>query len=74
VDRYFASSKICHHCGHKVEAMPTDIREWQCPVCGNTNDRDVNAAKNIELQALIDTYGEELGRKYHEQGFVPDVI
>lgn len=73
VNKYYASSKICHHCGYKMPAMPTDVRKWQCPDCGEINDRDINAANNIELQALIDTYGEELGRKYHELGFVTNV-
>ncbi len=47
VDRFFPSSKTCHGCGHVVNKLPLNIREWECPRCGATHDRDVNAAKNI---------------------------
>lgn len=49
VDRFFPSSKMCSVCGHVVESMPLDIREWDCPKCGTHHDRDENAAKNIEM-------------------------
>jgi putative transposase len=48
VDRFFPSSKMCSACGHIVESLPLDIREWDCPKCGAHHDRDENAAKNIE--------------------------
>ena len=47
IDRWFPSSKRCGNCGHIVEKMPLNIREWNCPVCGTHHDRDVNAARNI---------------------------
>ena len=50
-DRFYASSKICSACGHKVEALPLSVREWTCPACGVIHDRDVNAAKNLECTA-----------------------
>jgi putative transposase len=46
-DRFFASSKLCSDCGHKVEALPLSVREWTCPSCGSIHDRDINAAKNL---------------------------
>lgn len=47
VDRWFPSSKTCHECGHVVEKLPLNIRQWDCPKCSASHDRDVNAAKNI---------------------------
>ena len=46
VDRWFPSSKRCHACGHVLEKLPLQIREWDC-VCGSHNLRDYNAALNL---------------------------
>jgi putative transposase len=53
VDRWYPSSKICSACGRLTEAMPLNIREWDCP-CGAHHDRDVNAAINILAAGLAD--------------------
>jgi putative transposase len=47
-DRWFPSSKACSACGNVVEKLPLSVREWACPACGVTHDRDLNAAKNLE--------------------------
>ena len=47
IDRWFPSSKRCGHCGHVVDKLPLNIREWNCPKCKTHHDRDVNAASNI---------------------------
>ena len=52
VDRFFPSSKTCSHCFHKVKELPLNIRQWQCPNCNTTHDRDVNAARNIREEGL----------------------
>lgn len=54
VDRFYASSKICSECGayHKDIVNSLSVREWICPDCGAHHDRDINAAKNILIQAL----------------------
>lgn len=46
-DRFFPSSKRCSRCGHIHEAMPLDVREFDCVECGTHHDRDLNASRNI---------------------------
>jgi putative transposase len=52
IDRWFPSSKRCSHCGHVVDKLPLNIREWDCPKCNTHHDRDLNAAKNILAAGL----------------------
>jgi putative transposase len=52
IDRWFPSSKRCGNCGHIVEKLPLDVREWDCPECGTHHDRDINAAQNILAAGL----------------------
>ncbi len=52
IDRYFPSSKRCSSCGHVVEKLPLNIREWDCPECGSHHDRDINASINILAAGL----------------------
>ncbi|NEN92659.1 MAG: IS200/IS605 family element transposase accessory protein TnpB [Okeania sp. SIO3H1] len=52
IDRYFPSSKRCFNCGHIVEKLPLNIREWDCPECAAHHDRDINASKNILAAGL----------------------
>ena len=46
-DRWFPSSKTCSVCGTIQEEMPLAVRQWTCPDCGASHDRDVNAARNL---------------------------
>jgi putative transposase len=57
VDRWYPSSKTCSACGHKVEALPLNIRSWVCSVCGTVHDRDVNASINIWRQTTAGAAG-----------------
>ena len=52
VDRFYPSSKTCSVCGHVVEHMPLDVRNWACPRCKAEHDRDENAARNIKTAGL----------------------
>jgi len=52
IDRWFPSSKRCNSCGHTVDKLPLNIREWTCLSCGEKHDRDVNAAVNILAAGL----------------------
>jgi putative transposase len=46
-DRFFASSKTCHVCGHKHDDLTLGDRTYVCPHCGTVIDRDLNAALNL---------------------------
>ena len=48
VDRFYPSSQTCNVCGFKnVDTKNLKVRKWDCPNCGTTHDRDINAAINI---------------------------
>ncbi len=47
IDKFYPSSKRCFDCGHLLETLSLDVRQWTCPACGVVHDRDVNAARNI---------------------------
>ncbi len=47
VDRWYASSKTCSHCGHIKKDLKLSDRIYVCPVCGAKLDRDLNAAINL---------------------------
>jgi putative transposase len=49
LSQWFAGSKTCSCCGHKMEEMPLNIREWPCPNCSTHHQRDVNAAINLTI-------------------------
>jgi putative transposase len=47
-DRWFPSSKLCAHCGWHNGDLSLSDRQWWCGSCGARNDRDANAARNLE--------------------------
>jgi putative transposase len=51
-DRWYASSKTCSCCGHRLEVLELGTRHWTCPACGARHDRDFNAAVNLENMAV----------------------
>ncbi len=60
IDKWYPSSKRCFDCGHILDALPLDIRQWTCPQCGSVHDCDVNAAQNVHAVGLtvLEGFGE----------------
>jgi putative transposase len=52
INQWFPSSKKCHVCGEINHGLGREEREWECPHCHSTLQRDVNAAKNILDEGL----------------------
>jgi putative transposase len=67
VDGWYPSSKRCSACGHVLDDLSLDTRQWACPACGSVHDRDVNAAQNVLAAGLaVSACGEAVrpGRDY----------
>ncbi|MBD2485572.1 RNA-guided endonuclease TnpB family protein [Planktothrix sp. FACHB-1365] len=47
INRWEPTSQQCSCCGFKIGKLDLSIREWICLNCGESHDRDVNAANNI---------------------------
>ena len=52
IGRFYPSSKLCSNCGHRMQYMGLEVRQWICPQCNTVNDRDINAAINIKNEGL----------------------
>ncbi len=52
IGKYDPSSKMCNKCGYINETLGNK-RQWKCPICNTEHDRDLNAANNIKLFALV---------------------
>jgi putative transposase len=57
IDRWYPSSKTCHNCGYVKKDLSLKDRVWTCQACGETHDRDINAAKNILDHGLLQAFG-----------------
>jgi putative transposase len=52
VDRFYPSSKTCSSCGSVKAKLDRSTQVFDCDTCGSVLDRDVNAARNIEREAI----------------------
>jgi putative transposase len=71
IDKFYPSSKRCSACGHLLDSLSLDVRQWTCPECGTVHDRDTNAALNIKAAGLaVYACGEAVrpGRAKARQG------
>ena len=61
IDKWYPSTKRCSDCGHVLDSLPLSVRQWTCPACGVSHDRDVNAAKNVLAAGLaVNACGEAI--------------
>ena len=49
ISRWEPTTQKCSCCGQIGGKKELSVREWTCLFCGETHDRDVNAAKNIKV-------------------------
>ena len=59
IGRFEPSSKTCE-CGVINKDLKLSDRVWKCKSCGQVNERDLLAARNIKKFALKDNSGQEL--------------
>ena len=52
VDRFYPSTKLCSGCGHKQD-MPLKARQYDCPNCNLSLNRDLNASINLSNQGRL---------------------
>jgi putative transposase len=50
IDRWYPSSKTCHHCAWIYQNLIEKERSWICGGCGAIVDRDWNASLNIRAE------------------------
>ena len=56
------TSQDCSVCNYRNTEFTLPVRQWTCPSCGTTHDRDVNAAQNIKHRSVGHT---QLARKVY---------
>ena len=69
VNRWLASSKTCSGCGSVKAKLSLSERTYTCDSCGQTMDRDLNAAINIQVAGsapeTINAHGATVRRSDH---------
>jgi putative transposase len=52
ISRWEPTSQICSSCGFKWGKLGLGVREVKCLNCGQSHDRDINAAINIQMVGM----------------------
>ncbi len=65
IDRWYPSSKRCSSCGYVLKSLSLSTRQWVCPDCGQSHDRDLNASINILMAGKAILAGAD-GLRIHE--------
>ncbi|MEC3955392.1 RNA-guided endonuclease TnpB family protein [Nocardia sp. CDC153] len=63
-DRWFPSTRTCGDCGLINSELTLADREWVCPRCAVTHDRDHNAARNLLVAFLTENENIDLAGKF----------
>lgn len=63
IDRYYPSSKTCT-CGYVNKDLKLTDRQWTCPHCGATHDRDLLAANNILRRGIYELESDSKTKKH----------
>lgn len=59
VPKFYASSQLCSCCGYKNPIVKDlTVRQWTCPNCSTSHDRDINASTNIRNKGLEIKYAK----------------
>ena len=52
IGQWMATTKPCGSCRYQNTDLTLEDRQWTCPACRTTHDRDINAAINIKQAGL----------------------
>ena len=61
---------MCHCCGFVNPKVVLGVKKWKCPNCGESHDRDINAALNIlfKYNTSQSIVGRELAESTNASG------
>lgn len=65
IGQFQPSSKLCS-CGYRNKELKLKDREWTCPKCNKTHDRDILAANNIKKFAFLEQNTKFVGKGLSE--------
>ena len=73
VGKWFPSSKTCSKCGHVHKELKLADRQYVCPKCGSSMDRDENAAVNIDEEGkrIVAAEWRKARKKWSSRSTIP---